>query len=213
MYQHYFHKDADGWIAMHVMLPHVSTTHNLHAVWLPDICICPCPARGSPQPRDVLTRWLKGWHSSPKFPIGVHIRRLRIHRLTAQHIPPPHCWSLSQACSLTKSYADKINNKCLPQIGQLWCLTATSTPHELLQLLKAGQQGLRRTCGLLAPCRVFKAVLKAQTPETGPAPRLSLICSDHGPCQQAFPNGSKDRVVPVAKKSCREAKKQNYLQI
>lgn len=37
-----------------------------------------------------LTAWLIGWQSSPSCPIGVHILRLRIHKLTAQHIPPPH---------------------------------------------------------------------------------------------------------------------------
>lgn len=46
---------------------------------------------------DYLTLWLIGWHSSPSCPIGVHIRRLRIHKLTAQHISCVHWESLSQA--------------------------------------------------------------------------------------------------------------------
>lgn len=71
------------------------------------------------QPRipALLTRWLRGWHSSPTLPIGVHIRRLRIHRLTAQHIPPPHCWSLSQACSSRKWNCLFCLHKYLPPIA------------------------------------------------------------------------------------------------
>lgn len=50
------------------------------------------------------TLWLIGWHSCPSCPMGVHIRRLRIHRLTAQHIPPPHWESLSQAYTYTHTH-------------------------------------------------------------------------------------------------------------
>lgn len=68
-------------------------------------------------PSEVLTLWLKGWHSSPRFPIGVHILRLRIQRLTAQHIPLPHCWSRSQAWSSTQHRANLMDNKGSPEIG------------------------------------------------------------------------------------------------
>lgn len=43
------------------------------------------------------TLWLKGWHSSPSCPRGVHIRSPRSQRLTAQQVPLPHCGSRSQA--------------------------------------------------------------------------------------------------------------------
>lgn len=43
------------------------------------------------------TLWLKGWHSSPSCPRGVHIRSPRSQRLTAQQVPLLHCGSRSQA--------------------------------------------------------------------------------------------------------------------
>ena len=53
---------------------------------------------------EYLTEWLIGWQSSPSCPMGVHIRRLRIHKLTAQHSPPPHWESFSQAYTHTHTH-------------------------------------------------------------------------------------------------------------
>lgn len=139
---------------MHVMLPHVSATYSLHATRLPGqrICSCPCPARGGPQPRG-------GTHAvTQRMALLSQIPHRRAHSQAADpqadRTAHPSSALLVSVAGLQFDKADKINNKCLLQIGQVRCLTATSTPHELSQLLKAEQRGLRRTCGLLAPCRV-----------------------------------------------------------
>lgn len=62
--------------------------------WPRDPCLLsPCPFTHSQQS----TLWLPGWHSSPSLPSGVHNRRPRSHRLTAQQVPLPHWISRSQA--------------------------------------------------------------------------------------------------------------------
>lgn len=54
------------------------------------------------------TLWLYGWHSSPSSPCGVHMRRPRSHRLTAQQRPTPHCTSLSHAWNTNTHNTDSI---------------------------------------------------------------------------------------------------------
>ena len=75
-------------------------------VW-PCMCVCVCVCGHVQQTLRCwkisvmifqLTLWLKGWHSSPSTPLGMHILRPLSHRLTAQQRPKPHCMSLSQAC-------------------------------------------------------------------------------------------------------------------
>ena len=45
----------------------------------------------------ILTLRVSGWQLSPTLPIGVQILMLLTQILTAQHMPPPHWESLSQA--------------------------------------------------------------------------------------------------------------------
>lgn len=48
-------------------------------------------------PVQTLTFRVRGWQLSPTWPIGVQILMLLTQILTAQHMPPPHWESLSQA--------------------------------------------------------------------------------------------------------------------
>lgn len=48
-------------------------------------------------PAQTLTFRVRGWQLSPTWPMGVQIRMLFTQILTAQHMPPPHWESLSQA--------------------------------------------------------------------------------------------------------------------
>lgn len=65
-------------------------------------CIGFAQQEGIPEiPVQILTFRVKGWQLSPTWPMGVQILMLLTQILTAQHMPPPHCESLSQAWNKT----------------------------------------------------------------------------------------------------------------
>lgn len=79
------------------------------------------------------TLWLKGWHSSPCCPRGVHIRRPRSQRLTAQHVPLPHCRSRSQAWERHKGNGGGAGGQRLPP--NPWGAAKKSAPGDWVQIL------------------------------------------------------------------------------
>lgn len=67
------------------------TTQDFHGMGL-------AQREGRPEvPVQTLTFRVRGWQLSPTWPMGVQILMLLTQILTAQHMPPPHCESLSQA--------------------------------------------------------------------------------------------------------------------
>lgn len=67
------------------------TTQHFHHIGL-------AQQEGLPEvPVQTLTFRVRGWQLSPTWPMGVQILMLLTQILTAQHMPPPHCESLSQA--------------------------------------------------------------------------------------------------------------------